>query len=139
MIDPKAARTVWQVLDRGTSWAILAIGVTHCLLTPILFRELTPRAVWFFSGGLAIVYQALFNLLRLRHGRVAGIRRLSIGANLAGLGFAALMVAATGGGLWREPTSVVFLALLTAAAAFSMARAPSTAEAEGGLDADLPR
>ncbi len=53
------------------------------------FSSLTSSAVWFFSGGIAIVLTGALNLLSRKYGATApGLRWFCIGTNVAMTGFA---------------------------------------------------
>jgi hypothetical protein len=75
-------RKVYGVL----SWGVIALGLFHMASTP---RALTPAAVWFFGGGMAIVLTGALNLLSRRYGGTApGLRWCCIAANAALTAFA---------------------------------------------------
>jgi hypothetical protein len=70
---------------------IILLGVVHVAATFMLFDGLTGRAVWFASGGVAIVLTGLLNLLNRAYGAAArGVRWTAIGANAVMTVFAAL-------------------------------------------------
>ena len=70
---------------------IILLGVVHVSATFALFDGLSSRAVWFASGGLAIILTGLINLLNRAYGAAApGVRCTAIGSNLAMTIFAAL-------------------------------------------------
>ena len=55
------------------------------------FDELSSAALWFFSGGMAILLTGALNVLNRSYGRVApGLRLVCIGANVVLLSFAAV-------------------------------------------------
>jgi hypothetical protein len=65
------------------SWGIVALGVLHMLATFRLFHALNGAALWFFSGGIALVLTGTLNLLHRVYGRIApGLRRVCIGTNI---------------------------------------------------------
>ena len=64
-------------------WAIIALGLTHIAATPRYFADLTSRAVWFVSGGLALALAGAMNLANQAYGTAArGLRRLTFGSNI---------------------------------------------------------
>jgi len=75
-------RKTWVI----STYALLLLGVVHVGYTPILYRSLSVKAMWFLSCGLMLVFQALLNILaektRLKSGYL-----LALLANLASLVF----------------------------------------------------
>ena len=70
---------------------VVLLGLVHLAATFALFDALTGRAVWFASGGVAIVLTGVINLLNRAYGSAApGVRWAAIGANVVMTGFAAL-------------------------------------------------
>jgi len=72
----------WGQYAQGIrSWGIIALGMLHMASTP---RALTPSAVWFFSGGIAMVLTGALNLLSRTYGGTApGLRWFCIATNAA--------------------------------------------------------
>jgi len=60
-------RYVYAVL----AWGIVALGVFHMASTFRIFGSLTGSAIWFFSGGIAMVLTGVFNLLNRAYGTAA--------------------------------------------------------------------
>jgi hypothetical protein len=78
-------RAVYFVL----SLCIVAFGAFHIAATPRLFSHLTTGAVWFASGGLAIILTGALNLLRRIYGETApGLRLVCVLANIVMTSFA---------------------------------------------------
>ena len=78
-------RVVYFVLSLG----IISLGVIHIAATPRYFTHLTSAAVWFASGGLALILTGALNLLRRAYGEVApGLRVVCVAANLVMTSFA---------------------------------------------------
>jgi hypothetical protein len=70
---------------------IVLLGMVHISASFVLFDALTGRAIWFASGGLAIILTGVLNLLNRVYGATAqGVRWSAIGANAAMTVFAAL-------------------------------------------------
>ena len=70
---------------------IILLGLVHVSATFALFDALTSRAVWFASGGLAMILTGVLNLLNRAYGAAApGVRWAAFGANAAMTIFAAL-------------------------------------------------
>jgi hypothetical protein len=80
-------RRVYFALSLG----IVALGAVHIAATWRYFTQLTSAAVWFASGGLAIILTGALNVLRQAYGEAApGLRRACVAANAAMTGFALL-------------------------------------------------
>jgi hypothetical protein len=80
-------RRAYFVLSVG----VILLGMVHVAATPRYFARLTSAAVWFASGGLAMVLTGALNLLRRVYGDVApGLRRVCVGANVGMTAFAVL-------------------------------------------------
>jgi hypothetical protein len=80
-------RTLYLVLAA----LVILLGLVHLAAAFALFDALTPRAIWFASGGVAIVLTGLLNLLNRAYGRSApGVRWSAIGASAVMTAFAAL-------------------------------------------------
>ena len=62
--------------------AIILLGLVHVGATFALFDGLTSRAIWFASGGLALIFTGLFNLLNRAYGPIApGLRWATVGVD----------------------------------------------------------
>lgn len=73
------------------SLAMIGLGAIHMAATPRYFAHLTTAAVWFASGGLAIMLTGAVNLLRRAYGEMAfGLRLVCVIANVAMTSFAIL-------------------------------------------------
>lgn len=56
-----------QILDRILAVLLIALGCVHNFIAaPMIYSELTVRALWFISAGLALWYAGFINLLRTR-------------------------------------------------------------------------
>jgi hypothetical protein len=78
-------RLTYVVLSLG----LIALGMIHIAATPRFFTHLTSEAVWFASGGLAMILTGALNLLRRAYGEVApGLRVVCVAANVVMTGFA---------------------------------------------------
>ena len=70
---------------------VILLGLVHLAATFALFDSLNSRAIWFASGGVAIVLTGMLNLLNRAYGAAApGLRWAAVGANAAMTLFAAL-------------------------------------------------
>ena len=54
-----------KILDRIFAWILLLLGCVHGVGTFLTYKTLVMDGVWFFCGGLAIIFGALFNLARI--------------------------------------------------------------------------
>jgi hypothetical protein len=106
-------------------WGIIALGALHISATPVYFHSLTPSALWFGSGGLALVLTGTLNLLNRTYGQEArGLRRVCVAANLVMAGFSLVS------GLVGHASAaqlVVVVGLMSGAAALSLTRAATAA------------
>ena len=97
---------------------IILLGLVHIAATFALFDALTSRAIWFASGGVAIVLTGLLNLLNRAYGASArGVRWSAVGANAVMTVFAALAGTA---GAASGAQLVVIVGLMAAAALISL-------------------
>ena len=70
---------------------IILLGLVHTAAATVLVDELNSRAVWFSSGGVAIVLAGIINLLNRAYGATAGgVRLAAIFANVVMTALAAL-------------------------------------------------
>jgi hypothetical protein len=73
-----------RLFDKLCAGALFILAIVYCLLVP---RTYTGR-IWIFGTGLALLFTAMLNLLRLRNGYgVQGLRLFCIAANLTMLVF----------------------------------------------------
>lgn len=113
-------------LDSANAWLLCGFGVLHCSVTFIIAASATEAAFWFFSGGLALIYCAALNLLRVRYAAVApGLRRVCAAANVSLLGFIAAYLLAQGWRAFQNPAAGILTAAALAATAFSLLRRPA--------------
>jgi len=52
-------------LDSIFAWILLVLGCIHGAATFAVFKSPTLDAIWFFTGGLAMIFGALLNLVRI--------------------------------------------------------------------------
>ena len=82
-----------KTLYKVSTFLILALGILHISLTPVLFRSLTSGALWFVSGGMMIIFLSFFNFILMSDaGKQRVVRVLTSAANLIGLIFAGAML-----------------------------------------------
>ena len=82
-----------RILYKVSTFLILALGLVHLCMTPVLFPGFTSAALWFAGGGVMIVFISFFNFLLLSDaGHQRLIRLFCNTANLVGLVFAGAML-----------------------------------------------
>ena len=102
-----------KTLYKVSTFLILALGVLHISMTPVLFHSLTSGALWFVSGGMVIIFLSFFNLILMSDaGKQRLVRMLTHTANLIGLVFAGAMLIIESRRARPGPSSWVVLALL---------------------------
>jgi hypothetical protein len=52
-------------LDSIFAWILLLLGCIHGAAIFAVFKSPTLDAIWFFTGGLAMIFGALLNLVRI--------------------------------------------------------------------------
>ncbi|HXY49858.1 MAG TPA: hypothetical protein VEI01_10440 [Terriglobales bacterium] len=111
-----------KLLDRACAGALFLLAVVECWLVP---RDYTGR-IWIFGTGLALLFTAMLNLLRLRNGYgVQGLRLFCIGANVIMTVFVMALILSIG---WprtlANPQVLLLLVLLGSETPFSLAKNP---------------
>lgn len=116
-------------LDRITGWLIFGIGMLHCGVTFLLFKGYSDAAMWFFSGGLAMMYSAALNLLRVRYADVApGLRKVCAAVNFSLLAFIVAYSAGEGARIFWNFGAVTLIICAIAVTAFSLFRGRQAAQ-----------
>jgi hypothetical protein len=110
------------LLDRACAGALFLLAVVECWRVP---RDYTGR-IWIFGTGLALLFTAMLNLLRLRNGYgMQGLRLFCIGANVIMTVFMMALILSIG---WprtlANPQVLLILVLLGSETAFSLAKNP---------------
>ena len=111
-----------KLFDQFCTAALFLLAIVDCLLVP---RTYTGR-IWIFGTGLALLFTAMLNVLRLRNSRgVQGLKLFCITANVTMLVFAiALMVSIGKSRTLQYPQIPLVAALLLAETAFSLRKNP---------------
>jgi hypothetical protein len=111
-----------KLFDQFCAAALFLLAIVDCLLVP---RTYTGR-IWIFGTGLALLFTAMLNVLRLRNSRgVQGLKLFCITANVTMLVFAiALMVSIGKSRTLQYPQIPLVAALLLAETAFSLRKNP---------------
>jgi hypothetical protein len=109
-----------KILDRLVAGILFVLAIVDCLLVP---RTYTGR-IWIFGTGLALLFTAMLNVLRIRNGgAVKGLRLFCITANVTMLVFAmALMLSIGKSRTLQHPQIPLVGALLLAETAFSLGK-----------------
>jgi hypothetical protein len=99
-------------------WGIIVLGVLHMAATFRIHGCLTPAALWFFSGGLVLVFTGALNLINGgQAGEVPALRRFCQAVNVVVLCFT-MLSGIVGGATAVELLIVVGLIGATTALSF---------------------
>jgi len=102
-----------KTLYKISTFLILALGLLHISMTPMIFRGLTANALWFASGGIVIIFLSFFNFILMSDaGKHRIVRMLTHTANALGLIFGGVMLVIESRRARPGPASWVVLALL---------------------------
>lgn len=109
-----------KFLDRACAGVLFLLAIVECWLVP---RNYTGR-IWIFGTGLALLFTAMLNLLRLRNGYgVRGLRLFCIGANVMMSVFVIALIASIGGPkTMANPQLLLLQGVLVAETIFSLAK-----------------
>jgi hypothetical protein len=109
-----------RFFDGLCAGVLFVLAIVDCLLVP---RTYTGR-IWIFGTGMALLFAAMLNVLRLRNGYgVKGLKTFCIGANVLGLTFiVALMISIGEARTLQHPQLPIVGALLLAETAFSLGK-----------------
>jgi hypothetical protein len=112
-----------KFVDRICAGMIFLLAIVECLLVP---RTYTGR-IWIFGTGLALLFSAMLNLLRIRNGYgVRGLKMFAIGANVMMLTFFIALIASIGRAkTTAHPQVAVVAILLLLETMFSLRRSAS--------------
>jgi hypothetical protein len=105
--------------DRLCAAMLFILAIVDCLLVP---RTYTGR-IWIFGTGLALLFTAMLNVLRIRNRGVRGLKLSCITANVTMLVFVIALMASIGKSrTLQHPQTTLVGALLLAETAFSLRR-----------------
>jgi hypothetical protein len=106
--------------DRLCAGTLFVLAIVDCLLVP---KTYTGR-IWFFGTGLALLFTAMLNVLRIRNGRgMQGLRLFCITANVTMLVFAIALMASIGKArTLQHPQIALVGALLLVETSFSLGK-----------------
>jgi hypothetical protein len=107
-----------KILDTLCAWVLFVVALLDCLTVP---RTYTGR-IWIFGTGLALLFTAMLNLLRIRNDAVVVyLRPFCFTANIAMLTFALGLIASIGKARTLQHFQIPFVATLVfAESAFSL-------------------
>jgi hypothetical protein len=98
-----------KFLDRACAGALFLVAIVECWRVPPKY----PGRLWIFGSGLALLFTAMLNLLRLRAGsRVPGLRLFCIGANTMTLAWLLSLIASIGAAQVHSNPQVLLIACL---------------------------
>ncbi len=109
-----------KFLDCFSAGILFVMSIVDCLLVP---RAYTGR-IWIFGAGLALLFTAMLNVLRIRNGRgVKSLRLFCITANVTMLTFTIALTASIGKARTLEHWHIPLQgALLLVETAFSLGK-----------------
>ena len=109
-----------RLVDRICAGSLFLLAFVDCLLVP---RTYTGR-IWIFGTGLALLFAAMLNVVRIRNAReVHGLKLFCITANVIMLVFAIALMASIGKlRTLQHPQIPIIGILLLAETAFSLGK-----------------
>ena len=109
-----------RLFDRLCAGVLLILAIVDCLLVP---KDYTGR-IWIFGTGLALLFTAMLNTLRISNGSgVRGLKLFCITANVTMLVFAVALMASIGKARTLQHWQIPLIgAVLLAETAFSLAK-----------------
>lgn len=82
-----------RLIDRLCAGILFVLAIVDCMLVP---RTYTGR-IWIFGTGLALLFAAMLNVLRIRnHSAVKGLKLFCVSANITMLVFVIALIASIG-------------------------------------------
>ena len=107
-----------KVIDRLAAGALFILAIMDGLLVPRSY----PGRIWIFGTGLALLFAAMLNVLRIRNSDgVKGLKLFCITANVTMLVFSVALMASIGKSrTLQHPQIPLVGALLLAEMAFSL-------------------
>ena len=109
-----------KLFDQLCAGSLFVVSIMDCLLVP---RTYTGR-IWIFGTGLALLFTAMLNVLRLRNGyAVRGLKMFCIGANILILTFVvALMISIGEARVLQHPQIMIVATLVIIEMKFSLGK-----------------
>ena len=102
------------------AWAIIVLGLVHIGATWLLYPEVSNRALWFASGGIAMSLGGALNVLQRLYAAAPGISTVCVAGNVSLTILAAAFVALAGARVVSEPQFLLLLALLLGTTGLSL-------------------
>jgi hypothetical protein len=124
-----------RILYKVSTSLILALGILHICLSPVLFRGFTSAALWFVSGGVMIAFVSFFNFILMSEaGKERVVKIFCNTANLISLVFAGAMLILESRRGHPGPSAWLVLAVLVfeTIAAFRYSLRPKLSRLPGG-------
>jgi hypothetical protein len=109
-----------RVVDRILGWCLVLMGCVHNFVAaPLTYDQLSERALWFVSAGLALWYAGFMNLLRSYSAEpTRSLRAFCILTNLSMLAF--VITYAVVRGNWAAPEALALICTVAALTVFSL-------------------
>jgi hypothetical protein len=98
-----------KLFDRLCAGILFILAIVDCLLVP---KTYTGR-IWLLGTALALLFTAMFNVLRLRNGyAVRGLKMFCIGANVLILTFVVALIMSIGEARTLHNPQIIVVAVL---------------------------
>lgn len=110
-----------KILDQFLGWVMFGLGAIHAVFTFSMYQGLTLPAVWFFSGGVAVMLAGLVNVLRARIGKNGLLKFTSVFANVLVLAITLAMAFLLGSLVRHNPQVPLVGAVVALELVFSVA------------------
>lgn len=109
-----------RVVDRVLGWSLVLLGCVHNFVAaPLTYDELSSRALWFASAGLALWYAGFINLLRSYSKEPTRLlRTFCLLTNLSMLVFVLTYAAVLGS--WAAPEALALIGSVAGLTGFSV-------------------
>jgi hypothetical protein len=102
-----------KTLDRVFAWVLLVLGGLHTAGSVVLMsKNLSLNSAWFFSGGLAVIFCAFLNLIRVYRAPDRLVAKISSVANLLLLVLAMLLAWVLRHDLKHNPQVIVLVTII---------------------------
>jgi hypothetical protein len=111
-----------RIVDRVLGWCLVLLGCVHNFVAaPLTYDQLSARALWFVSAGLALWYAGFINLLRSYTAEPTRLlRTFCVLTNLSMLAF--VLTYAVVRGNWAAPDALALIGVVATLTVFSVVR-----------------
>ena len=118
-----------RIVDRILGWGLVLLGCVHNFVAaPLTYDQLSARALWFVSAGLALWYAGFINLLRSSSVKPSRLlRTFCILTNLSMLAFVVTYAVVRGN--WAAPESLALIGVVATLTVFSVVPSAASPEA----------